>query len=108
MAKAPETFEKCPRCKTRPATAGRNRWCSECNAEYQREYQAGREDRAEGRGFARGIESMRQAVQAHFEQFRFAHFAGLEISKMVGTIPAPRFQEQAAEPTEPEPAANAG
>lgn len=104
MPKATESFEKCPRCQTRPATAGRNRWCNECNAEYQREYQAGREERAGSRGFTRGVEAMRQAVQQHFEQFRFAHFAGLEISKMTGTIPAPRFQEQT--PAEPEPLAN--
>ncbi len=59
----------------------------------------------EGKGFAKGVEAMRQAVAEHFGQFRFAKFAGQEIEKLVATIPAPRFQEP-EKPAQPEPVAS--
>ncbi len=59
----------------------------------------------EGKGFAKGVDAMRREAVAHFQQFPFAKFSGLEIAKMIATIPAPRFQEP-AEPQTPQPAAN--
>jgi hypothetical protein len=104
-AKQVQSFEKCPKCEIRPSTPGRNRWCNECNAAYQREYQASREERMEGKGFAKGVDAMRREVSAHFEQFPFAKFAGHEIAKMIATIPAPRFQEPEKQAL-PEPVSN--
>ncbi len=100
MAKADKvSFEKCPKCELRPATAGRNRWCAECNNAYWRDYEATRGERAIARGFIMGMEAMRRASVEHFQQFPFAHFAGAEVSKMLGTIPAPRYETRSPEQT---------
>lgn len=106
MAKAAKSFEKCPKCGIRPSTPGRNRWCAECNNEYAREYYGTRVDRLEGKGFARGVDAMRQAAAEHFERFRYSHFSGYEVARMIGTIPAPRFQDERQ--PEAQPAANGG
>jgi len=62
------TFERCPKCDIRPATIGRNRWCNECNAEYQRDYQNQRVTLAREKGYREGLrvgaEEMRAGLLA--------------------------------------------
>lgn len=59
-----QAFEKCPKCELRPATAGRNRWCSECNSEYLRDYQEKRLTIERNKGFREGFRTGALAMKA--------------------------------------------
>ena len=103
----PKPAEKCSQCKVNPVErSGYPKWCKECHARYQREYQLLRGERGEAKGFARGVEAMRQAASAHFGRFRNAHFSGYECAKILATMPAPRYAEEAAPAAEPAAASN--
>src|SRR6266566_1260146 len=93
----PKRTEMCAQCKVNPLDRkGEPKWCKECWARYQREYRVLHPEMARAKGFALGADAMRREISAHFQQFPFAHFAGREISQIISTIPAPRFQESEA------------
>ena len=51
----------------RPAARGKDAWCLECRAAYQREYTETKLVQARGAGFGDGCEAMREALMATFD-----------------------------------------
>lgn len=103
--------EKCTQCKVNDLdTEGYPKWCKSCRARYKREQRVLESYRTETKGLAigyrRGKDDMRQAAIEHFERFRYAHFSGYEISKMLAIIPDPILQDERS--TEAQPAASGG
>lgn len=71
--------------------AGKKPWCKEHLAEYQREYNATKEGKAEAAGFALGAEAMRQEVVNSFAKVPAGGLmmAG-EIAAYVAGLPTPK------------------
>lgn len=84
MASSAGTFERCPKCQTRPATSGRNNWCAECNRAYQAEYQENRLTMAKDKGFHEGFKKGAEAMRAELmKSLAKAHPAGMLRAKEV-------------------------
>lgn len=85
------TAELCSKCKKEPRadTDGTNPWCLKCRADYQREYNATKEGRAEAKGFARGARAMQEAIAASAERMGSGNLTGYEIAEVVRQMDAP-------------------
>ncbi len=98
----------CSKCHERPAS-GKHVWCRECRTAYQREWDEGREDRAERRGFAQGYVAGAEALRtALVDTAKSAPPAGmLRTAQVIAWIlqqRAPAYEPKVTE-TESAPAA---
>jgi hypothetical protein len=85
----------CTRCEKNPA-AGKDAYCAECRAAYQKEYREGAEWRAERRGIIRGILAMRESLASHFRQWAGRPFMGAEVGSMIDQHPGPAVADEQA------------
>jgi len=88
-------FERCPKCNLRPqAPGGTVKWCLECRAEYQRNYQNGRTEMAKNKGFREGVKATKELLAREFEQFGGSQFSGDEIAALIRRAPGPKNDEE--------------
>lgn len=69
------------------------KWCKECRARYQKEYQILRMNRAEARGWVKGREAMRQMVVTEFDKLGTGMFRADEVATLVAAMPGPQITE---------------
>lgn len=95
MATATETQTKCGNtgCTNQLDTTGMPKWCRECRARYQREYQILKMSRAETKGFVAGREAMRRMVVAEFEKLGSGSFEAIEVAILVQQMPGPQVSD---------------
>ena len=79
--------ENCSKCGQPLDTTGTPKWCKACRADYQRERTSTIEERAETRGWERGIRAEKQAVESYFRALGRSHFSGAEVAAMVAKMP---------------------
>lgn len=95
----PETgFPRCPRifqahgvdvqCP-RPQSPGGNRWCLECRAAYQREYQKNKFEIATRKAFALGVQRMRAACLDTFRHIGPDEMSGYTAYELVLKLDVP-------------------
>jgi hypothetical protein len=102
---ATESFVKCAKCGIRPAGApagqGGNKWCNECRAQWQRDYQDTRITMANNKGFYEGVKAMRDLLAQEFERLGWGAFTGDEIALLIRQAPGPRHAEDEPKPPKP-------
>ncbi len=97
MAANPGTFERCPKCKLRPASPGGNHWCNECRAAYQREYRETELKMAKNKGFYEGVSATKELLAKEFERFGSGSFSGDEIAQLIRQAPGPKHDDPSDE-----------
>jgi len=81
----------CTSCGLRDAAPnGKDYWCLECRAEYQRKYRSADAIRARAEGYATGVADLRVALREWFEGQRSGMFSGYEISEIIRQQNSPR------------------
>lgn len=90
----------CTKCKERPAV-GKDAYCAECRAQYQKDYRDTAEWRAERRGIIRGIQAMRESSAAFFAAWGGRPFMGAEVAQVVRELPGPPVAPEDAKPQTP-------
>lgn len=96
MAKT-EGVKFCSKCGVHPRADAdsTNPWCVECKAQYQAEYRAKQDWRAERRGILRGAQAMREQIAVYFRQWSMARpFLGPEVASIVEGLPGPRLEPE--------------
>lgn len=88
-----EAPEKCGKCGKALDTTGAPKWCKQCRADYQRDYQGGKQERAIRQGFALGVQAMRQLLAKEFDAQGGGMFSGVESAELIQRAPGPRFDE---------------
>lgn len=83
-------MEFCSRCKGELDTTGSPRWCKKCRNDYQQDYQATRKAMTEGKGFAAGVQAMRQYLAENFRRYGSqGAFTGDEIAQTIINVKGP-------------------
>jgi hypothetical protein len=89
-APEPAKLPSCTRCGKRDAApGGKDYWCLECRAEYQRNYRSADEIRARARGWNEGVEAFRKALIQRFGQSGSGVYMGHEVATLVKIEKAP-------------------
>jgi len=86
----PETA-LCSKCGENPRADddGTNPWCKPCRAKYQKEYQEGKLGRERSKGFAAGVEAMRNLLVDEFDKIGSGYFTGTETAVLIERAPGP-------------------
>ncbi len=86
----------CSKCGVNPqAGSGKDKWCKDCRAKYQRDYQGTKEGRAEAKGFHRGVRAMRAHLADRFEAVQGnGSFSCPEIADIIRVSDAPEFEAE--------------
>jgi threonine synthase len=67
---AVEIETKCSKCGKPGEVAVSPRWCRDCRAKYQREYERTKKEMQETRGYAAGVSAMRAHLVKIFSEIR--------------------------------------
>ena len=81
---------KCSKCPADLDTTGSPKWCKACRAAYQKENRDAAEERAESRGFIRGIEAMRNTLRTEFSKRQNGMFYGHDVMRVIEDFPRPQ------------------
>lgn len=65
------------------------RWCSQCRADYNREYRGLRDQMQNGKGFAAGVTAMREVLVSEFMAQGSVGFSGYEVAILINQAPGP-------------------
>jgi hypothetical protein len=105
MATADEAKSKlCTKCGKNPKAGGEsdtNPWCQPCRTAYKRDYDQGKEWRAERRGILRGMKAMRDYLSAYFRRTGRA-VMGPEAASIIETLPGPEVAAENAIAAKPD------
>lgn len=90
-----QTAQLCPKCGVNPRGEGSetNPWCKECRAAYQREYEQNRLARKESKGFALGVQAMRDLLCEEFHKLGFSRFEAFEIRDIIRNCAGPKLPD---------------
>ena len=76
--------KKCTKCDGPLDTTSYPLWCLKCRAAHRREYEATKKEMSESRGFAAGMNAMREYLARNFRQYGSAgSFTGYEIADTI-------------------------
>lgn len=82
----------CTRIDCGKPRSGMKPWCKVHLAEYQRDYEAGKEKRAALKGFNQGVDITRRSLSWEFAQHGRRAFTGTEIAFAIEHAPRPVYQ----------------
>lgn len=86
------TTDICSKCKAVLDTTGNPKWCKACRAAYQRDYQDGKTERGEAKGYARGVRAMRDLLADEFGKQGGGMFSGDECALLIRQAPGPKLE----------------
>lgn len=85
-----EDFPKCSKCQVFPRTA-KHSWCLECQSEHQVNYRNTLKQQAEGSGFGKGIDAMRETLALEFERLGPVVVICSEVAALIRNAPRPQL-----------------
>jgi hypothetical protein len=85
--------DECSKCNATLDTIGYPKWCKACRANYRREYEDEKQERLGKKGYARGVEDLRDLLAGEFDRLGSGNFSGAECAYLIRQVPAPRPSE---------------
>lgn len=81
----------CGKCGVNPRVEKQS-WCAECFADYQLGHAQTRLVQAEGKGFAAGVEAMRETLAQEFLRLGPVAVSCIEVSQAIRQAPRPQLK----------------
>lgn len=80
----------CSKCSASLDTTGYPLWCKACRAANKRDYESTKREMTEGKGFAAGVQAMRQYLAENFRRYGSqGAFTGNEIAQTILNVKGP-------------------
>ena len=92
-SKVQATVKLCTKCEKEPradqSESATNRHCTTCRTEAARAYKAAQMEQANGKGFGKGVQAMRELMAEQFYQLGSGSLSGYEIADLIRHVPGP-------------------